>query len=56
MNLNENGSRTGAAGAPAAGGPDRRPRFGGEDEPDAVLWAGPAGRAAAVGRRTRGRI
>ena len=30
MNLNENGSRTGAAGAPAAGGADRRPRFGGD--------------------------
>ena len=30
MNLNENGSRTGAAGAPAAGGADRRPRFSGD--------------------------
>jgi linoleoyl-CoA desaturase len=30
MNLNENGSGTGVADAPAAGGPDRRPKFGGD--------------------------
>src|SRR6516225_3884022 len=53
MNLNEDGSRTAAAGAPAAGGPDRRPRFGGDSGFQKELRRRVEGYFQSTGRRPR---